>query len=166
MEICGIAERPGATLPLHGRSLLPLLKAGESTEVEWPERILITDSQRIENPEKWRKSAVMSERWRLVNGTELGVAGGSLVMLSLGFPLATYINQALSAVVFADLAGGLLKSLVFGIIVAAVGCLRGLQTGAGASAVGDAATRAVVSGIVLIVLLDGLFSGSYYYLGS
>jgi phospholipid/cholesterol/gamma-HCH transport system permease protein len=95
----------------------------------------------------------------------IGVAGGSLVMLSLGFPLATYINQALSAVVFADLAGGLLKSLVFGIIVAAVGCLRGLQTGAGASAVGDAATRAVVSGIVLIVLLDGLFSVIYYYLG-
>jgi len=37
----------------------------------WPDRTLITDSQRIEHPQKWRKSAVMTDRWRLVNGEEL-----------------------------------------------------------------------------------------------
>ena len=37
----------------------------------WPDRTLVTDSQRIEHPEKWRKSAVMTDRWRLINGIEL-----------------------------------------------------------------------------------------------
>lgn len=37
----------------------------------WPDRVLVTDSQRIERPEKWRQCAVMTERWRLVNGQEL-----------------------------------------------------------------------------------------------
>ena len=40
-------------------------------DVDWPSRFLITDSQRVRDPIKWRKSAVMSQRWRLVNGTQL-----------------------------------------------------------------------------------------------
>jgi phospholipid/cholesterol/gamma-HCH transport system permease protein len=44
-------------------------------------------------------------------------------------------------------------------------CLRGLQTGSSPSAVGDSATRAVVSGIVAIVVADGLFAVVYYFLG-
>ena len=51
-----------------GQSLVPLLSGKDSN---WPDRILVTDSQRIRDPEKWRKSAVMSSRWRLVNGKEL-----------------------------------------------------------------------------------------------
>ncbi len=95
----------------------------------------------------------------------LGLAGGSVVLLSLDYPLVTYIHQVQSAVGMGDCLGGLAKSLVFGIIIAAIGCLHGLRTGRGASAVGDAATRAVVSGIVLIVIGDGIFSVLYYYLG-
>ncbi|APG28050.1 ABC transporter permease [Syntrophotalea acetylenivorans] len=95
----------------------------------------------------------------------LGLAGGSVVLLSLNYPLVTYIHQVQSAVGMGDCLGGLAKSLVFGIIIAAIGCLHGLRTGRGASAVGDAATRAVVSGIVLIVIGDGIFSVLYYYLG-
>ena len=67
----------------------------------------------------------------------LGLIGGAVVLLSLGFPLITYINQVLSAVAFGDLLGGLVKSFVFGILVAGIGCLRGLQTKTGASAVGE-----------------------------
>jgi hypothetical protein len=37
----------------------------------WPDRILVTDSQRVKDPIKWKQSAVMTSRWRLVNGTEL-----------------------------------------------------------------------------------------------
>jgi len=37
----------------------------------WPGRTLVTDSQRIEHPEKWRRCAVMTDRWRLINGQEL-----------------------------------------------------------------------------------------------
>jgi phospholipid/cholesterol/gamma-HCH transport system permease protein len=94
----------------------------------------------------------------------LGLVGGSLVLLSLGFPLITFFHQVQSAVGYGDLLGGLAKSFVFGVLVAAIGCLRGLQTKTGASAVGQSTTRAVVSGIILIVITDGIFSVVYYYL--
>jgi phospholipid/cholesterol/gamma-HCH transport system permease protein len=57
------------------------------------------------------------------------------------------------------------KTFVFGLIVAGVGCLRGLQTRTGASAVGVSTTRAVVSSIVLIIMADAVFSVVYYFLG-
>jgi phospholipid/cholesterol/gamma-HCH transport system permease protein len=95
----------------------------------------------------------------------LGLAGGAVVLLTLGYPLVTYLKQVQAAVTFVDLAGGLTKTLVFALIVAGVGCLFGLKTGPGASAVGDAATRAVVAGIILIVVADGLFAILFYYLG-
>lgn len=95
----------------------------------------------------------------------LGLIGGAVVMLSLGFPLVTYVIQVKSAVTVGDLIGGLGKSFVFGIVVAAIGCLRGLQTKSGASAVGESTTRAVVSGLVLITVVDGIFAVIFYYLG-
>lgn len=94
----------------------------------------------------------------------IGVIGGSLVLRSLGYPFVTYFNQVLSAVSYTDFLSGLAKSLVFGIMIAGIGCLRGLQTKIGATAVGESATRAVVSGIILIVIIDGIFSVIYYYL--
>lgn len=94
-----------------------------------------------------------------------GLMGGAIVMRSLGYPLVTYVNQVLSAVTVGDLMGGLLKSFVYGIVVAAVGCLRGLETKTGASAVGQSTTSAVVSGIVLIAIVDGLFAVVFHALG-
>jgi phospholipid/cholesterol/gamma-HCH transport system permease protein len=95
----------------------------------------------------------------------IGVMGGSIVLLSLGYSLPTYFKQIFSMVTYVDLFGGLIKSIVFGLLVAGIGCLRGLQTEIGASAVGESTTRAVVGGIVLIVVADGIFSVVYYYLG-
>jgi len=95
----------------------------------------------------------------------MGLIGGSVVLLSMDYPLVTYVREVLGAVDLGDLIGGLAKSVVFGVLVAGIGCLRGLQTRTGASAVGLSATRAVVSGIVLIVLADGVFSVVFYYLG-
>lgn len=95
----------------------------------------------------------------------LGLMGGSVVLLSLGFPLITFFNQVLSAVTFVDLLGGLVKAFVFGILIAGIGCLRGLQTTTGARAVGESTTRAVVTGIILIIITDGIFSVAYFYLG-
>jgi phospholipid/cholesterol/gamma-HCH transport system permease protein len=94
----------------------------------------------------------------------LGVMGGSVVMMSLGFPLITFFNQLQTAVSYGSLVGGLVKAFAFGILIAAIGCLRGLQTQTGASAVGLSTTHAVVSGIILIVITDGIFSVIYYYL--
>jgi phospholipid/cholesterol/gamma-HCH transport system permease protein len=95
----------------------------------------------------------------------IGVMGGSIVLLSMGYSIDTYLRQIFSMVTYVDLLGGLFKSIVFGVLVANIGCLRGLQTEMGASAVGDSTTRAVVGGIVLIVVTDGIFSVIYYYLG-
>lgn len=95
----------------------------------------------------------------------VGLMGGAVVMLSLGFPLITYFHQVQSAVTYGSLVGGLVKSLVFGILVAGIGCLRGLQTKSGATSVGESTTSAVVSGIILIAITDGIFSVVYYYLG-
>ena len=52
----------------HGMSLAPLLRG----EIEaLPERVIVTDSQRVEHPIKWKQSATMTQRWRLINGVEL-----------------------------------------------------------------------------------------------
>jgi phospholipid/cholesterol/gamma-HCH transport system permease protein len=95
----------------------------------------------------------------------LGILGGAVVFLTFEYSMRTYWQQVQGIVDYTDLFGGLLKVIVFGAIVAGVGCLRGLQTGQGASAVGDSTTRAVVSGIVLIVAVDGIFGTIYYVLG-
>jgi len=65
-DLCGL--KTDKRVKVDGTSLAPLLQ-GKATS--WPERTLFVHSQRIEHPQKWRKSAVMTERWRLVNGAEL-----------------------------------------------------------------------------------------------
>jgi len=66
IELCSL-KKP-ASVDFDGRSVACLLKGDDGS---WPERTLITDSQRVDHPKKWRKSAVMTERWRLINGKEL-----------------------------------------------------------------------------------------------
>ncbi len=66
LELCGF-ETP-SDVEFDGVSLVSLLKGEESG---WADRVLVADSQRIEYPEQWRQSAVMTERWRLVNGKQL-----------------------------------------------------------------------------------------------
>ena len=94
-----------------------------------------------------------------------GMAGGAVVMKGLGFPLITYVNRVCSAVTTTDFVSGLVKSLVFGLLISSAGCLCGLRTGDGASAVGNSATRAVVSSITMIVIADGIFAVLFYYMG-
>jgi len=94
----------------------------------------------------------------------VGLLGGALTMQSFSIPLVTFLKEVDSAVTMTDFLAGFVKSFVFAILVAGIGCLRGLQTRAGASAVGDSATRAVVSGIILLVVVDGLFAVAYYLL--
>ncbi len=98
-------------------------------------------------------------------GIFAGLVGGAVVFLSLGYPMIVYINQVVGAVNLTDLTGGLFKTVVFGFLIASIGCLRGLQTLKGASAVGISTTRAVVAGIFLIILADGIFAVLYFYLG-
>jgi phospholipid/cholesterol/gamma-HCH transport system permease protein len=96
----------------------------------------------------------------------LGVLGGALIGVGmLKLPPLTYFQQTFNAVAISDLAGGILKASVYGVLVAISGCLRGLQSGSSSSAVGDAATSAVVTGIVAIISACGIFAVVFYILG-
>lgn len=66
IDLCDIA--PPANVKFDGVSIKPLL---HQQAQNWPDRILVTDSQRVKDPIKWRKSSVMTSRWRLINGTQL-----------------------------------------------------------------------------------------------
>ena len=72
--------------------------------------------------------------------------------------MAEFYNQLRSAVTLTDFALGVVKGGIFGVLVAIAGCLRGMQCGRSASAVGQAATSAVVTGIVFIIATDGLLA--------
>ncbi len=100
-----------------------------------------------------------------VFGNLFGLIGGLVVMLSLGFTFETYMNQITASGTYVMFLAGLFKSLFFAVIIAGVGCLSGMRASRGPSAVGDAATDAVVLGIVLMILTDGLFGVIYYVLG-
>lgn len=67
VELCELSEIP-EDYKLDGRSLVPLFK---NEDAEWEERTIITDSQRVVDPIKWRNSSTMTERWRLLNGKAL-----------------------------------------------------------------------------------------------
>jgi len=94
-----------------------------------------------------------------------GLVGCGVVMLILKYSIHTFFARLKEAMTLTDFFGGVFKAFVFGILIAWVGCLRGLQTRTGASAVGLSTTRAVVSAVVLVIIADGLFSIIYYYLG-
>ena len=95
----------------------------------------------------------------------LGVSAGYLVMANYGYSVRFYVNAVINSVTYGDLLGGVAKTLVLGLVIAATGCLRGLRTEKGPSAVGDSTTKAVVAGIVLIVIADMIFGVVYFYLG-
>jgi phospholipid/cholesterol/gamma-HCH transport system permease protein len=89
----------------------------------------------------------------------LGILGGFLVgVFALDIPVEQYINQTIAWLRLQDLMLGIIKSFVFGALIAVVGCLRGIQSGRNAAAVGAAATSAVVTIIVWIIILSGLFA--------
>lgn len=89
----------------------------------------------------------------------VGIAGGAAVGIGmLGITPAQYLQQTLYYATMTQFVIGIAKAGVFGILVALSGCLRGMQCGDSASAVGDAATSAVVTSIVLIVVADGIFA--------
>lgn len=87
----------------------------------------------------------------------VGIGGGMLVsrvLLDLSF--TQFANGLLAAVTLSDALLGLIKGTIFGIIVGIAGCMKGLQGGSDASAVGRAATAAVVLGITLIIAANAL----------
>jgi len=95
----------------------------------------------------------------------VSIFSSMLTMQIYGVPIINFYNGMLAAVDVEDVLSGLVKATLFGVVVSAMGCLRGMQTGTGAAAVGISATRAVVSSIVMIVLVDGIFAYISYRTG-
>jgi len=94
----------------------------------------------------------------------LGVWGGVLVMMMMGFSFAQIWTQLTGALGVHDVLVGISKSFVFGAIIAGLGCLRGMQTKEGPNAVGDSTTRAVVAGILMIIVVDAVYAVLTYVL--
>jgi phospholipid/cholesterol/gamma-HCH transport system permease protein len=94
-----------------------------------------------------------------------GLLGMALVMYMLGYPPALVVTQLTNWLSLGDLVGGLGKAVIFGLVIAGIGCRSGLSAGRGPRAVGDAATAAVVGGIVSLVVLDGIFAVLFFRLG-
>jgi len=96
----------------------------------------------------------------------MGVLGGAAVAAGMpNITLIQYYQQTTGAVSLWDLGIGLFSSAVFGVIVALAGCMRGMQCGRSASAVGDAATSAVVMAIVGIIVATAIITLITNFLG-
>lgn len=96
----------------------------------------------------------------------LGILGGMAVAKGvLEIPPAAYWVETQSIVDLSDLSTGLIKATVFGLLIGLSGCLRGLQADRSASGVGQAATSAVVTSILLIIVADALFAVVFNILG-
>ena len=96
----------------------------------------------------------------------IGVVGGGIVGVTLfDFSMQQYIEQARLVTGVGDVIVGVSKATVFGLLIAFAGCYHGIHCARTASAVGDATTRAVVSGIVLIVIFDAVFAVIFHMLG-
>ena len=89
----------------------------------------------------------------------MGVLGGLIVGVgALDLGLLQYINQTKAALKLSYFFIGIIHATIFGVLVALAGCLRGMQCGRSASAVGDATTSAVVTSIVAIIVATGIIT--------
>lgn len=94
-----------------------------------------------------------------------GMLGGLLVSVSiLDVTITEYVSQSLQAISAIDFFTGIIKGSVFGVLIALTGCLRGIQCGSSAAAVGEASTSAVVTGITSIVVADAIFAVVFHIL--
>ena len=94
----------------------------------------------------------------------MGILGGFLVgSFKLGILPSLYWKMTTIPLVFKDLSSGLVKSLIFGVIICVVSCAEGFRTSGGAEGVGRATTQAVVTSFMLIIAADCLLTALFYY---
>lgn len=96
----------------------------------------------------------------------LGIIGGMVVAMGLlAIPPAAYWIEMKTIVDLSDIVVGVIKAGAFGVIVGLAGCLRGLQADRSAAGVGQAATSAVVTAILMIIIADAVFAVLFNALG-
>jgi phospholipid/cholesterol/gamma-HCH transport system permease protein len=96
----------------------------------------------------------------------MGILGGALFgVAQADFTVGRYVRASVDSLFLRDIITGLIKSVMFGITITAVGCLEGLRTGAGAEPVGKSPTRAVVMSIFMVVMVDLVFTILFFFIG-
>ncbi len=100
-----------------------------------------------------------------VYATLFGLLGGLIIgVLGLDLTVYSYVTESQRAIELFDILSSLVKSVVFALLVAGIGCQRGFQVRGGAEAVGSATTSAVVAGIFLIIVTDSAFALVLHYI--
>lgn len=96
----------------------------------------------------------------------MGILGGSLFgVAQADFTWIRYMESSLDSLYLHDVTTGLIKSVMFGITIAAVGCYEGLSTSGGAEEIGRSTTRAVVMSIFLVIAVDLIFTALFFFAG-
>ena len=94
----------------------------------------------------------------------MGILGGAFFgVAQADFTWMRYIQASIDSLFLRDITTGLIKSVMFGMTITAVGCYEGLSTGAGAEEVGRSTTRAVVISIFLVILVDLVFTALFFF---
>jgi phospholipid/cholesterol/gamma-HCH transport system permease protein len=89
--------------------------------------------------------------------------GGSFGVLFAGFTWGSYFSATLQSLVLRDIVTGLIKSVLFGVVITAVGCQEGLSAKLSPEEVGRATTSAVVKSIFLVIAVDLIFTALFYF---
>ena len=85
----------------------------------------------------------------------IGLIGGAVVAKAIfAFPLNSFYSSVLQGITVQDLLGGILKPLVFGLLIGAISCRKGLDTDGGTAGVGRATTDAVVLSSIVVIIAD------------
>jgi phospholipid/cholesterol/gamma-HCH transport system permease protein len=93
-----------------------------------------------------------------------GIFGGSWVgVMLLGLGSRNYLQQTAQALLISDLVAGMVKSVVFALLIGLVACYRGVYVRGGAEGVGTNTTASVVVSIVLCILADAVFTTIFFY---
>lgn len=95
----------------------------------------------------------------------LGIIGGGIVAGGLGITPLMYIAEGETALSMSHLLVGLIKSVVFGVLIAVAGCRSGINSGRSSAAVGQAATEAVVTAIVYLIVADAAINIIFQQVG-
>jgi phospholipid/cholesterol/gamma-HCH transport system permease protein len=97
----------------------------------------------------------------------MGILGGSLFgVAQADFTWVRYMRSSLDALYLRDIVTGLIKSVMFGITITAVGCHEGLSTGGGAEEIGRSTTQAVVISIFLVIAVDLVFTALFFFVSN
>ena len=96
----------------------------------------------------------------------VGILGGLVISHGiLDIPASLYWAETKTIIDLSDLSTGLIKAASFGLLIGVAGCLRGLQAERSAAGVGRAATAAVVTSILLIIVSDTIYAVIFNILG-